>query len=145
MAIKTIKIDKQNLKVGYQDIELQIATPDFKKDILTDCYGQYIQRENVIQIQSDLTKLDEVNTVLHIGCWLLYCFCLHSKTIPLMIKHISLIVAGTSQKCAKSHPKMTQKSPFKYFPSVVSYRHIMRYPMFGMRQGSPMHTKAWEA
>tara|TARA_A100001015_G_scaffold317799_1_gene435717 strand:- start:903 stop:1280 length:378 start_codon:yes stop_codon:yes gene_type:complete len=65
MAVKTIKIDKQNLKVGYQDIELQIATPDFKKDILTDCYGQYIQRENVIQIQSDLTKLDEVNTVLH--------------------------------------------------------------------------------
>ena len=65
MAVKAIKIDKQNLKVGYQDIELQVTTPDFKKDVLTDCYGQYIQRENVIQIQSDLTKLDEVNTVLH--------------------------------------------------------------------------------
>ena len=65
MAVKTIKINKQNIKVGYQDIELQVTTPDFKKDVLTDCYGQYIQRENVIQIQSDLTKLDEVNTVLH--------------------------------------------------------------------------------
>ena len=65
MAVKAIKIDKQNLKVGYQDIELQVTTPDFKKDVLTDCYGQYIQRENVIQIQADLTKLDEVNTVLH--------------------------------------------------------------------------------
>ena len=65
MAVKAIKIDKQNLKVGYQDIELQVTTPYFKKDVLTDCYGQYIQRENVIQIQSDLTKLDEVNTVLH--------------------------------------------------------------------------------
>tara|TARA_R100000152_G_scaffold16723_1_gene8274 strand:- start:443 stop:820 length:378 start_codon:yes stop_codon:yes gene_type:complete len=65
MAVKAIKIDKQNLKVGYQDIELQVTAPDFKKDVLTDCYGQYIQRENVIQIQSDLTKLDEVNTVLH--------------------------------------------------------------------------------
>ena len=63
MAVKAIKIDKQNLKVGYQDIELG-NYPDFK-DVLTDCYGQYIQRENVIQIQSDLTKLDEVNTVLH--------------------------------------------------------------------------------
>ena len=65
MAVKAIKIDKQNLKVGYQDIELQVTTPDFKKDVLTDCYGQYIQRENVIQVQADLTKLDEVNTVLH--------------------------------------------------------------------------------
>ena len=65
MAVKAIKIDKQNLKVGYQDIELQVTTPDFKKDVLTDCYGQYIQRENVIQVQANLTKLDEVNTVLH--------------------------------------------------------------------------------
>ena len=64
MAVKTIKIDKQNIKVGYQDIELQVTTPDFKKDVLTDCYGQYIQRENVIQVQADLTKLDEVNTCL---------------------------------------------------------------------------------
>ena len=31
MAVKAIKIDKQNFKVGYQDIELQVTTPDFKK------------------------------------------------------------------------------------------------------------------
>jgi hypothetical protein len=58
-------IDKKTLKVGYQDISINVAQPDFKKDMMTDCYGQYLQRDNVIQIQEGLTKLDEANTLLH--------------------------------------------------------------------------------
>ena len=58
-------IDKKILKVGYQDITINVSKPDFKKDSLTDCYGVYLQRDNAIHIQEDLTRLDEVNTVIH--------------------------------------------------------------------------------
>jgi hypothetical protein len=59
------KIDKKKIRVGYTDITIHLTKPNFKKDNLTDCYGQYLQRESKIEIQPDLNKVDEANTLLH--------------------------------------------------------------------------------
>ena len=61
----TRKINKKKIRVGYTDITVYLTKPNFKKDNLTDCYGQYLQRENKIEIQPDLNKIEEANTLLH--------------------------------------------------------------------------------
>jgi|TARA_Y100000361_G_scaffold115848_1_gene106655 hypothetical protein len=58
-------LDKKVIKVGYSDITINLATPNFKKDNMSDCYGQYLQRENKIEIQPELEKIDEANVLLH--------------------------------------------------------------------------------
>ena len=41
---------------------------------MTDTYGQYLYRENKIEIQPNLNKVDEANTliheILHAGVWI---------------------------------------------------------------------------
>ena len=32
---------------------------------MTDCFGQYTHRENLIEIQPGLSDIDEANTLLH--------------------------------------------------------------------------------
>ena len=53
------------IKIGYTDVIIDVTSPNFKKDNLTDCYGQYLQRENKIEIQPNLTNIEEANTLLH--------------------------------------------------------------------------------
>jgi len=53
------------IKVGYRTIDIVYADPDFKSDNMTDCYGQYLDRQNKIEIQRGLSPSEEANTVLH--------------------------------------------------------------------------------
>ena len=45
-------IDGKKLRVGFQDLTIEIKDADFRTDNLTDCYGHYLQRENKIQINN---------------------------------------------------------------------------------------------
>ena len=56
---------KQHIKIGYRDIEIKISKPDFTKDHLTDCFGQYDTRKGLIEIQEGLSNQKLVNTLLH--------------------------------------------------------------------------------
>lgn len=58
-------IDGKKLRVGFQDLTIEIKDADFRTDNLTDCYGHYLQRENKIQINTNLEQHDLLNTVIH--------------------------------------------------------------------------------
>ena len=58
-------IDNKKIKVGYSTITIKKQSPQFIKDNMSDNYGQYLSRENRIEIQPDLSSVDEVNTLLH--------------------------------------------------------------------------------
>ena len=60
-----MNIDNKTLKIGYSIISIKKQTGQFTKDNMTDNYGQYSPRENKIEIQPDLTNVDEVNTLIH--------------------------------------------------------------------------------
>jgi|TARA_R110000764_G_scaffold239463_1_gene338959 hypothetical protein len=54
-----------SIKIGYRDIKLEWIVPDFRTDVLTDCYGWYLPREGKIQLQNSLDPQEEVNTLFH--------------------------------------------------------------------------------
>ena len=56
-------INNKSIKVHCTDIKIELTTPDFGDDNLTDCYGHYLKRKNLIQIQSGLSDIDEANTI----------------------------------------------------------------------------------
>ena len=58
-------VDGKKLRVGFQDLTIEIKDADFRTDNLTDCYGHYLQRENKIQINTNLEQHDLLNTVIH--------------------------------------------------------------------------------
>ena len=58
-------VDGKKLRVGFQDLTIEVRDADFRTDNLTDCYGHYLQRENKIQINKNLEPHDLLNTVLH--------------------------------------------------------------------------------
>ena len=58
-------IDGKKLRIGFQDLTIEIKDADFRTDNLTDCYGHYLQRENKIQINTNLEQHDLLNTVIH--------------------------------------------------------------------------------
>jgi Zn-dependent peptidase ImmA (M78 family) len=58
-------LDGKKLRVGFQDLTIEIKDADFRTDNLTDCYGHYLQRENKIQINTNLEQHDLLNTVIH--------------------------------------------------------------------------------
>ena len=58
-------IDGKKLRVGFQDLTIELKDSDFRTDNLTDCYGHYLQRENKIQINTNLEQHDLLNTVIH--------------------------------------------------------------------------------
>ena len=62
---KKQSIKDKVIKVHCTDIKLELTAPDFSDDNLTDCYGHYIKRKNLIQIQNTLSDIDEANTVFH--------------------------------------------------------------------------------
>ena len=59
---KTKAPDK--IKVGWKNIDIQYVKASFKKDN-TDCYGQFLNRENKIELQDEITGDDLANTMLH--------------------------------------------------------------------------------
>lgn len=63
---RKIKLHNRTLKVGYRDIAIQVIKPDFlKENISSSDYGQYLPKQNRIEIQAQQQPLDEVNTMLH--------------------------------------------------------------------------------
>ncbi|MBF46097.1 MAG: hypothetical protein CMD38_07520 [Flavobacteriales bacterium] len=58
----------KTIKITYADISIDFVDASFIKQN-TDCYGQYIQRDNKIEIQKELLqpeKLNDlINTLLH--------------------------------------------------------------------------------
>ena len=62
---KGTELHGKQVKVGFSTIDIKEQAPQFKKDNMTDCYGQYTHRENQIEIQPGLSNIDEANTLLH--------------------------------------------------------------------------------
>jgi len=56
---------KSEIKVGYSTIEIEKRTSSFSTTNMVDIYGQYLPRENKIEIQPGLSDIDEANTLLH--------------------------------------------------------------------------------
>ena len=53
----------ERIKIGYQDVDIERETSTFSKQ--TDSYGEYDHRKNTITIQTQLSDLDEADTLLH--------------------------------------------------------------------------------
>ena len=53
----------EKVKIGYQDVLIERDTSTFSKQ--TDSYGEYDHRKNTIIIQTQLSDLDEADTLLH--------------------------------------------------------------------------------
>tara|TARA_R100001377_G_scaffold84828_2_gene69297 strand:+ start:2937 stop:3290 length:354 start_codon:yes stop_codon:yes gene_type:complete len=58
-------INNKQIRVGYSTITIKKQGSQFNKDNMNDAYGQYLSRENKIEIQPDLSDIDEANTLLH--------------------------------------------------------------------------------
>ena len=58
-------IDNKKIKIGYSTINIKKQAHQFHKDNMGDSYGQYLSRENKIEIQPDLSNVDEANTLIH--------------------------------------------------------------------------------
>jgi len=85
--MKPIEVETTGLpdkvRVGYKDIKIKYVRPDFKKWQMTDCFGEYDYRQNLIHIQHDLCGQERVNTIFH------------------EIMHAAVQVSGLNQeKCA---------------------------------------------
>ena len=63
---KNIKLHNRTLKVGYRDISIHVVKPYFiTENIGSSDYGQFLPKQNRIDIQAQQHPLDEVNTILH--------------------------------------------------------------------------------
>ena len=51
------------IRIGYQDVVIDREKASFSKP--TDSYGEYDHRKNSIIIQSELSNIDEANTLIH--------------------------------------------------------------------------------
>ena len=60
-----MNIDNKKLRVGYSTITIKKQVAEFTKDNMSDVYGQYLPRKNRIEIQPDLSDVDEANALLH--------------------------------------------------------------------------------
>jgi len=67
--VKPIPVEVAGLpnkvRVGYKDIKIKYVRPDYKKWVMTDCFGEYDYRQNVINIQHDLCGQERANTIIH--------------------------------------------------------------------------------
>ena len=52
------------VKVGWNDVYIKSVEPSFIKDN-TDCYGQYLNRENKIELMKELEGDQLINTIVH--------------------------------------------------------------------------------
>lgn len=55
----------KKVKVGYSILDIEEHTPQFKEKVMNDLYGQFVCRENKIEIQSNLPNVDEANVLIH--------------------------------------------------------------------------------
>src|SRR5210317_936313 len=67
--IKPIEVELKglpdNVRVGYKDIKIKYVRPEYKKWLMTDCFGEYDYRQNIISIQHDLCGQERANTIIH--------------------------------------------------------------------------------
>jgi hypothetical protein len=54
-----------NVRIGYKDVKIKYVRPDYKKWEMTDCFGEYDYRQNIIQVQHDLCGQEIANTLFH--------------------------------------------------------------------------------
>ena len=54
-----------NVRIGYKDVKIRYVRPNYKKWEMTDCFGEYDYRQNVIQIQHDLCGQEMASTIFH--------------------------------------------------------------------------------
>ena len=66
-----ISIHNKKVSLNFIDVDLVITKPDFANDNMADCYGQYHRRKNLIEIQSNLSDLDQCATLVHEICHVL--------------------------------------------------------------------------
>ncbi len=62
---QSINLHNKKISLNFIDVDIVVIKPDFANDNLTDCYGQYHRRKNLIEIQEGLSPLDEMNTIIH--------------------------------------------------------------------------------
>lgn len=62
---QSISLNNKKISLNFIDVDIVVIKPDFANDNLTDCYGQYHRRKNLIEIQEGLSPLDEMNTIIH--------------------------------------------------------------------------------
>ena len=117
------------IRVGYRTIEIAYAKPDFKRDNMTDCFGQYLDRENRIEIQPGLSPKEEANTVLH---EIMHCvfktigevndgMALSNDTTEEIIPNSDLVINLTPDK--NHTPVVEQLMPLMKKNSILSYSH----------------------
>ena len=62
------------MRVGYSTITIKKQAAEFIEGNMSDTYGQYLQRKNRIEIQPNLSDVDEANAllheILHAGVWI---------------------------------------------------------------------------
>ena len=54
-----------SVRIGYKDVRIKYVRPDYKKWQMTDCFGEYDYRQNIIQVQHDLCGQEIANTLFH--------------------------------------------------------------------------------
>lgn len=62
---QSISLDGKKISLNFIEVDITVCKPDFANDNMTDCYGQYHRRKNLIEIQKNLSNLDETNTIIH--------------------------------------------------------------------------------
>ena len=60
-----MNIDNKKLRVGYSTITIKKQAAEFIEGNMSDTYGQYLPRKNRIEIQPNLSDVDEANALLH--------------------------------------------------------------------------------
>jgi hypothetical protein len=63
-AKKNKSIEVGVVKIGFADIKIERVDASFSKSN-TDWWGEYLSRQNKIEIQTDISELDYANTLLH--------------------------------------------------------------------------------
>ena len=62
---QSIKLDGQKVSLNFIDVDIAVCKPDFANSNMCEEYGQYHRRKNLIEIQHNLSNVDESNTVIH--------------------------------------------------------------------------------
>jgi len=69
-----MSIDNKKLRIGYSTVTIKKQSGQFLTNNMTDNYGQYLPRESKIEIQPNLSDVDEANTllheILHVSMWI---------------------------------------------------------------------------
>jgi len=62
---QSIKLNGQKISLNFIDVDITVVKPDFSNANMCEEYGQYHRRKNLIEIQENLSDIDESNTVIH--------------------------------------------------------------------------------